>query len=137
MLPDRFWAKVDRTDLFGCWLWTGAVGSAGYGLFKPRLKADGDSAPELVHRLAYEDLVCAIPVAYTIDHLCRVRLCVNPTHMEAVTQRANILRSNGMSARHARATHCSRGHEKTPDNRTATGECRQCRRDRKATRRAA
>lgn len=137
MLTERFWSKVDRRDLFGCWIWTGAVSSSGYGLFKPVLVADGDSPPALVHRLAYEDAVGPIEGGLTIDHLCFTPLCVNAAHLEAVTQAVNILRSNGMSARHARSTHCARGHEKSPANKLRSGECRACRNARRAKRRAA
>ncbi len=132
MLPDRFWRKVEPDGLLGCWIWTGARGSAGYGLFQAgRRSHAGNQQPDLVHRLAYEAQVGPIPAGMTIDHLCQTRLCVNAAHMEVVTQRENILRSNGMSARHARATRCARGHEKTPENRTRSGECRTCRSERK------
>jgi len=62
-----------------------------------------------------------------IDHLCRVRCCVNPDHLEAVTHRENILRGNTFAAVNAAKTHCPKGHEYTPENtRIHTGGRRQC-----------
>lgn len=82
------------------------------------------------HRVMYENMVGEIPKDLQIDHLCRVRRCINPLHLEAVTRKENILRGNGMGARMARKTHCLRGHEFTPENtyKSKRGrECRTCR----------
>lgn len=93
----RFWAKVDRhgpvpayrPDLGKCWIWTGALfgrdvtTGGGY----PYLQNVGGS--NYAHRVAYELFVGAIPGATQIDHLCRVRQCVRPTHLEAVTPAEN------------------------------------------------
>lgn len=86
-LPPRFWAKVDAGAGDGCWLWTGAVTSRGYGCFVY------DGRCWLTHRLIYTTLVGTIPDGYTIDHLCRVKTCVNPAHLEPVTLRENIARA--------------------------------------------
>jgi hypothetical protein len=101
-LPQRFWDKVKKTDT--CWLWTGGKDGAGYGAF-------GDGQERLAHRLAYKDLKGPIPEGLQIDHLCCVRHCVNPDHLEAVTQKENILRGNGPCAQNARKQCCPRGHE--------------------------
>jgi hypothetical protein len=95
----RFQAKVDVTA--SCWLWTGARTTGGYGL----LKVDG--RPEYVHRLSYEHHVGPIPDGLQLDHLCRVRCCVNPAHLEPVTGTENIRRGEP-----ATRTHCPRGHDK-------------------------
>ena len=97
-----FWAQVEKTPT--CWLWRGYTRSDGYG------SISWDSRPCLVHRMAYEWLVGPIPRRLTIDHLCRVRHCVNPNHMEVVTNKENILRGVGLTARNAQKTHCLRGH---------------------------
>ena len=86
LLDDRFWSKVDKLgDRWACWLWTGAT-MEGYGQFSYA----GQS--QLAHRLAYTELVGPIPGGMTLDHLCRTRACVNPLHLEPVTNRENILR---------------------------------------------
>lgn len=81
----RFWAKVDKTET--CWLWTAAIRRrSGYGVFSHQART------MLAHRFAYELLVGPIPDGLVIDHLCRVRHCVNPDHLEPVTQRENLRR---------------------------------------------
>lgn len=106
-LEQRFWAKVDRRNPDECWEWTGAKNLGGYGSIHvgPR-----GSARLAAHRLAYELLIGPIPDGLCLDHLCRNRACVNPAHLEPVTNRENILRGTGATARHARQTHCKRGH---------------------------
>lgn len=111
---ERFWAKVRRSDnLFDCWIWTAALAN-GYGKFAP----GSGHRPRLVvaHVYAYELLVGPVPEGLELDHLCRNPACVNPTHMEPVTHRENCLRGESPAARHARKTHCKRGHEFTPEN---------------------
>lgn len=82
---DRFWSKVDKTD--GCWLWTDAPNGNGYGTFK----ANGVS--EMAHRYSLKLTGQQLTDGLTIDHLCRVRLCVNPAHLEEVTYAENLLRA--------------------------------------------
>lgn len=126
-LPRRFWNKVS-IDPSGCWRWTGAHIANGYGHFSLQGKRVG------AHRVAYEALVGPIPDGLHIDHLCRVRDCVNPAHLEAVTCRENVRRGTAPDVarrRHARRTHCKRGHEYTQENtivRADGRECRECRR---------
>lgn len=106
-LAERFWEKVDKTD-DGCWLWTAAKDSGGYGSIG--LGANG--AIGSAHRVSYELNVGPIPEGLHIDHLCRNPACVNPAHLEPVTNRENVLRG----LRGVLKTHCPRGHEYTPEN---------------------
>ena len=100
-LYQRFWAKVNKTDT--CWLWTAAAPN-GYG----QIGAGGKTLR--AHRVAYEMLVGPIPEGLQLDHLCRVTLCVNPNHLEPVTNRENVLRGESPLAKKARQTECLRGH---------------------------
>lgn len=113
MSAERFWSKVDkngpvpahRSDLGPCWTWTPKTDRAGYGLFSigPR--------KVLAHRWAYQSERGPIPVGLTLDHLCRVRCCVNPGHLEPVTHLENVQRA------HRGQTHCKRaGHPLTGNN---------------------
>lgn len=101
--PVRFWARVNKTD--GCWLWTGAADFNGYGRIIVNRKI------VLTHRFSYELARGPIPDGLVLDHLCRIPGCVNPSHLEAVTQKENMRRG----ARVAR-THCKRGHRLADDN---------------------
>lgn len=102
-----FWSLVDRrVGPEACWLWRGAINSDGYGCLN-RARAD---------RLAYIYCRGPIPSGLTIDHLCRVRQCVNPWHLEVVTNKENCLRGISRSAMNARKTHCLHGHELSREN---------------------
>lgn len=107
-VPERFWSNVQFTN--SCWLWTASKQRGGYAQFwlEGRLV--------YTHRWAYEFCVGPIPEGLTIDHLCRVRHCVNPDHLEVVTLRINTLRGVSPSAQNARKTHCPRGHSYDADN---------------------
>lgn len=99
---ERFWEKVHKTET--CWLWTGGKTGSGYGIFGIQ------GRDWLAHRFAYQLLVGPIPTGFTLDHLCRIPLCVNPDHLESVTQQENTLRGIGPAAQNARKTHCPFNH---------------------------
>lgn len=130
MRDPLLWAKVAEHPN-GCWVWTAAVTSCGYG------RLTRERRVYMAHRWIYTGLVDAIPEGLTLDHLCRTPACVNPAHLEPVTLRENILRGNGVGVRNAAKTHCARGHEFTAENtyRKTGGKrgCREC--GRQATRR--
>lgn len=124
--PDSLWAKVDkagpvpeyRPDLGVCWLWTGATMPNGYG------NAWNGSEVVGAHRAVYELVVGPIPEGMDLDHLCRVRNCVRPSHVEPVTRSENMVRSPLVGAK----THCPAGHEYTEENTLTTpGQGRKCR----------
>lgn len=105
-VTERIWSKVNIGDEGECWNWAGSS-NGGYG----QIGAGGDRGKTLsVHRVVYESMVGPIPAGLTIDHLCRNPLCVNPKHLEAVTQRVNVLRGTAPTAINARKTHCKWGH---------------------------
>lgn len=103
-LPERFWSKVEPEPNSGCWLWTAACYENGYGAFK------FDGRTRLVHRISYMALIGVISPGLQVDHLCRVRCCVNPAHMEPVTSRVNLLRGVGFSAVNSQKTVAACGH---------------------------
>jgi len=90
----------------------------------------------LAHRVAYEKAFGSIPKGLVIDHLCRNGLCVNPQHLEAVSNATNILRGNGAPAVNARKTHCKRGHELALENtyrrKNGKRDCKLCNKIRRA-----
>lgn len=101
----------------GCWLWGGSVASTGYGTMTVLGRT------RMAHRASYEAYKGAIPVGLHIDHLCKVRCCVNPEHLEAVTVQVNNSRS---PASVKLATHCKHGHPFSGDN-LQIGRQRRCR----------
>ena len=119
-VEQRFWEKVGPYDDPNvCWLWIAATvrnsGKLKYGRFRI------DDRLVYPHRLSYEMYHhVTIPKGMTIDHVkergCTSTLCVNPHHLEVVTNRVNILRGNNLAALHSRQTHCKHGHQFTEEN---------------------
>ena len=125
-------ARRSQPGLGGCLLWLGGRNSKGYG----KIKLGGRY--HLSHRLAYELEYGPVPVELTLDHLCLTRHCLNTKHLEAVTNRENILRGVGITAQRARQTHCIHGHalkgvnlivQPPTASHGASRRCRTCRRD--------
>jgi hypothetical protein len=124
---ERFWAKVNKTDT--CWLWIGGQNGVGYGVAWP------DGKQTYAHRFAYELLVGPIPSGLDLDHLCRVRYCVRPDHLEPVTRQENLRRGRG----HGSEIACPRGHPYDEGNtRVSCGHrfCRTCDREYQRRKRA-
>lgn len=105
----------------GCWLWTGTDKGKGYC----QMRIAGRFLS--VHRASYEAWIGPIPEGMQIDHLCRVRRCCNPAHLEPVTSQENVRRSR---AAVPRRTACKNGHqwddENTRINKYGHRECRTC-----------
>jgi len=117
-----FHGRYERKGECDCWEWQGPL-SYGYGVFC------ASGRPIRAHRVAYFLATQTLP--FCLDHLCRNRKCVNPAHLEPVSDRENILRGVGLTAINHRKTHCKRGHPLTGDNllHIKLGrECKTCNR---------
>lgn len=111
----RFWSRVDKSG--SCWLWTAALHSAGYGVLRINCSHEKPKGTLVyAHRFAYELLRGPISDGLTLDHLCRVRRCCNPDHLEPVSAVVNTLRGISPYAKNARKTHCDSGHELSGEN---------------------
>jgi len=135
-VEQRFWEKVgDHSDPIKCWLWTAGTSKndsqMSYGQFW-----DGDRLV-YAHRFSYEmHYHTTIPVGMTIDHVksrgCTSTLCVNPHHLEVVTNKVNCLRGTSPWAKEAAQTHCVHGHPFNEENTYVyhgSRRCRVCRRE--------
>lgn len=116
---ERFLSKLEITE--ACWLWKGVKVSDNYGSFY----ADGTKGA--AHRWSYEWFVGPIPEGLQIDHLCRVHDCVNPDHLEPVTQHENWRRGEAPSAIAFRRGTCKWGHPWDEKNTRWLGKKRTCR----------
>lgn len=77
--PDRFWDKVDKNGLNGCWIWTGSLNTGGYGQLGRRI--DKRTIMILAHRFAYFLVKGEIPASHDVRHTCHEKLCCNPAHL--------------------------------------------------------
>ena len=130
-VADRLWSKA-LADGTGCWLWTGFVHPSGYG----RITVGG--RVEQAHRVAYELTNGRIPAGAHIVHKCRRRSCVQPRHLDAVTQRENNKRAG---AAHRMPSVCKHGHPMATNGVLRAGRgnswsCRTCNRNKTRRHRA-
>jgi hypothetical protein len=129
-LKEKIRANV-AIDGRGCWRWRRSKSIGGYGI----CYSSGKYTTRYAHRIAYMEFVGPIPSGLCIDHLCRVRDCCNPDHLEAVTLAENLRRGQG----HGAETHCPAGHEYNDENthtdKSNNRHCRVCDKLRKRKRR--
>lgn len=132
MLPDRFWAKVAKSD--DCWIWVGARDDVnGYGIFLWE-----NRKTRRAHRLAWEDERGPIPTGLMLCHRCNTPPCVRTNHMYLGTQKDNMRDLVLLGHYNAQKTHCPHGHKYTDENTYVAGRsaitgaphrgCRACRR---------
>ena len=110
--------RVKITD--SCWLWTGCTNNDGYG----SIRIGGKNVR--AHRVSYYLFKGRIKKGLEIDHICRVRNCINPNHLRQITTKENILAGVGAGAQNARKTHCPQGHEYPPRKPGKDRHCRPC-----------
>lgn len=138
--PDTFWHRVNKEGgipsynptLGSCWIWTGAKTTTGYGNYgHGKCVEQIGSTTRKAHRISFLLSGREIPGNLPLDHLCRVPLCVNPDHLEPVSDRTNVLRGETIPAANIAKTHCPQGHpyagsnlEISPSNSRL---CRTCR----------
>lgn len=126
-LEDRFLDKVEPEPNSGCWLWVGCVSSRGYGKIKADRLVDGRKDVN-AHRVAWSLYRGPLSPGLVIDHLCRVSLCVNPAHLDLVSEGENIRRGISPNIILHREQRCAQGHPFSMGMRGANGKqrCRPC-----------
>lgn len=135
---ERFWSFVNKNgpvvslELGACWIWTGHLDVNGYGRFRP----DRNGSSIGSHKFAWEQANGPFPEGLEPDHLCRLRSCVNPAHLEPVTHRINMLRGNTIIAKNSAKTTCFLGHPFDDANTRIDSQgarlCRICEKTRSA-----
>lgn len=110
-------------DYNGCWRWLSSLDKDGYA---NRIRVTGTKKKKRVHRIFFELFERPIPEGLVLDHLCSVRDCVNPKHMEPVTNKENVLRGDTITAKNKAKTHCLRGHKFNIENIIYRGKRRIC-----------
>lgn len=140
---ERIERRVERIPFSGCWIFMGALNTSGYGWVGRGGRGDG---VDRAHRITYQHYRGEVPAGKELDHLCRVRSCCNPFHLEAVTrkehcQRGDVGKTTG--AKNRAKTHCPKGHEYTSENtywhqsrKYLCRGCKQCRSRKKGAARA-
>lgn len=121
--------RIDFNGNNGCWRWTGSLSEAGYGNLGMTKTQDSKIGRVRAHRFIYLFLTGQSGEGLVCDHLCRNRSCVNPNHIELVTQYENSKRGNSFEHQRLK-THCKYGHPYSKDNTrfepNGARRCREC-----------
>jgi hypothetical protein len=132
-LEERIWPKVNKNGKImpnmdsACWEWIGSKMSSGYGQII--IKENNKWRPRPAHVIVYEIMVGSIPKGLEPDHLCRNRACVNPSHIEPITHKKNVMRGTSPVVDQVKRTHCPKGHPYDEENtlrRRGKRECYKC-----------
>lgn len=126
-IPDRIWNKIIPEPNSGCWIWLGSLSGSGLGGYG---ETWFNNTKAITHRLMYEQFIGPIPFGKEMDHLCRVRCCCNPIHVEPVSHQVNGLRGNAGMNRVIECQEmvtCHRGHKWTLENTAKNSGWRACR----------
>jgi hypothetical protein len=130
-IMQRVLSKVLPSNEDGCWLWGGYCSKDGYGEFSLRVKGRPNSKYR-AHRLVWAAYRGEPDPSLDLDHLCRIRACVNPSHLEMVTRRENLARGLTIVAPFIAQDKCSNGHPYTTETTYRYGpqmqwrRCRTC-----------
>lgn len=120
-LPDRISTKIMPVTESGCWIWLGSCTPGGYGKSRWMLR------DQYIHRITFQFFIGPIQEGLQIDHLCRVRPCCNPYHLEQMTPFENIMSGIGFGALNKQKAHCVNGHPYSGINlRTHPNGYRRC-----------
>lgn len=126
-IPVKFLERTIPVTESGCWLWTGALSIGGYG------RVRFNKRDQYAHRALHEHFFGEIPAGYELDHLCRVRCCVNPSHLEVVTHSENMWRGQSPTRFNFEKMHCPSGHKYSGWNlyvdRLGHRHCKICKRE--------
>lgn len=127
-LEQRITENIVVDSSTGCWLWLGSIDGRGYAYMWVGSRNDGRT--HLAHRLTWELFRGPIPDGLVVTHHCRARSCVNPDHLEVVTQRDSLLHPDSLALARLNAdkTHCPSGHQYDAVRASGGRICSTCQR---------